>query len=100
MKKGKFLTIIISLVGIAAAIYIFSFPKQIYIEITNQEHRSKYIAVLKKQSIPFTEETDDLKRNWIIVKGLSSEELKRKMEEYHSWERKMYKKQGVVVNGS
>ena len=100
MRKLKGYILGVFLAVVAAGVYIAIIPDEIAVEITNQEFKEKYIAVLNEQNIPFTEETDHLNRKWIIIKDISASEFMKKMEIYESWEKEYLKKKGVIVNES
>lgn len=100
MKKKAGIALFVAASALVAfSVYIAKYPKSVSWEVVTEENRAKYIEVLKKQNIPFSEETNHLGRRWITVKGYQLEELDELTKEYDEWANGRYKNQGTIVNG-
>jgi hypothetical protein len=88
-----------ALIFVPLVIYFGTYPMRVSWEVVSEDNKVKYIEVLKKQTIPFSEETDHLGRRWITVKGYSIEELETLTKEYDEWVDAKYKNQGAEGYG-
>ncbi len=98
-KKTKIALLVLSGLSMALAAYIVTYPKSVSWEVVTEENRIKYIEVLNKQNITFSEEEDHLGRRCVTVKGYDIEELEELTKEYKEWKNNLLKDQGIILNG-
>lgn len=86
MKKYyRYLLLATITLALVLGVYILTYPKTISWEVVSDENKAKFIEVLNKQHIPFTEETDHLGRKWITVRGYNMDEYDEITKEYKEW---------------
>jgi len=86
MKKNhRYILLVVLLMALALGIYIATYPKIISWEVVSEENKAKFVEVLNKQNITFTEETDHLGRKWVTVRGYDMDQFEEITKEYYEW---------------